>query len=183
MSNVVAGTDARRGEQVVEETSLVLRTERPAGALVVEVRGALDMASTPRLRELLRTRLTSTARRVVLDLSCVSFLDTAGVVALTEAAHRARLAGMDLVLVTGNDVVDRVLGLLDLASWFRYAETVSAAVGEGTAPSEPRVPAQMSQSARCTGRERSNLSRVPRPRGEQPGRGSAVDSATDSSRT
>ena len=93
---------------------------------MIEVDGVVDAASSPRFAELIRKRLDSTVRTLVLDLSRVSFFDTAGVVALTEAAYRTQICDAALVLVTANRAVDAPLRLLDLGGMFAYADTIAA---------------------------------------------------------
>lgn len=107
------------------DRSLMLRTSRPGGqTVVIEVSGCLDSNTATRFAELMRNRLSSTAHTVVLDLSSLSFISTDGVVVLLEASHRALIRAVSLVLITGNEVVDRLLGVLDLADEFTYADTV-----------------------------------------------------------
>jgi anti-sigma B factor antagonist len=60
------------------------------GAVVVSVRGEVDTLTAPRLRAALDEALRSAAaRRVVVDLLGVTFLASAGLTALTEAAQHA----------------------------------------------------------------------------------------------
>lgn len=100
-------------------------TVRPGGAVLIEVDGVLDAESSSRFAELVRDRVTDTTRGLVLDLSRLSFIDTHGVVVMTEAAHRARVRGTELVLVSGNRIVDRLLSVLELDDWFGRADSVS----------------------------------------------------------
>lgn len=103
-------------------------TCHPHGVIVIEADGVIDGASAPRLAELIRNRLDTTVRSLVLDLSRVSFFDTAGAEILTETAHRGWLCGTQLVLVTGNRVVDTPLRVLDLDKRFTYADTIATAM-------------------------------------------------------
>ncbi|MEU4674821.1 STAS domain-containing protein [Amycolatopsis sp. NPDC023774] len=97
---------------------LRLSVERPDRDLVmVRVAGDLDAASAPRLRELLDARLRSTVRAVVLDLSAVTFLGTAGLRALERAHLLASELGVRFAVHAGEArQVRRALGLLPLAT-------------------------------------------------------------------
>lgn len=138
-----SGSPIRNGEPAGE--LLLSWTLRPGGAVLVEADGVLDAVSSPRFADLVRDRLADTRRGLVLDLSRLSFLDTHGVVVLTEAAHRAHVRGVELVLVSGNRIVDRLLSVLELDGWFRRAPSGSAldgAAGSGgrRESSEPGAP-------------------------------------------
>jgi anti-anti-sigma factor len=115
---------------------------RPGGGVLVEAGGVLDAASSARFAELVREQMAASSRGLVLDLSRLTFLDTHGVVVLTEAAHRARVRGVELVLVSGNRVVDRVLSLLELDGWFRRSETATALDQPDGGVPRPRQPAR-----------------------------------------
>jgi anti-sigma B factor antagonist len=56
------------------------------------------------------------ARRLVLDLRELTFLDTAGVHVIADASHRARQAGHRLVLVRGPSHVDGLFRLTGTAA-------------------------------------------------------------------
>lgn len=65
-------------------------------------------------------------RRVVLDLSGVSVMTTAGAVAVLEAKVRAELHSVSLLLVT-SPAVDRLLtGLIEVTDRFTYVPSVAA---------------------------------------------------------
>ncbi|GAA2354206.1 hypothetical protein GCM10009854_35360 [Saccharopolyspora halophila] len=96
--------------------------------MVVQATGALDADGERYLTEPMRQRLAGTARRVILDLSGVTFVNTAGVRVLLEAAYRAETKGKHLVLVSC-PAVDRLLWLLGLAERFTYAPSAEEAVG------------------------------------------------------
>ena len=76
----------------------------------VRVSGELDIATAPHLTQTLR-RAEDSARRVVLDLRELTFMDTAGVHAILDANVSAAVAGRRLVVVRGRSRVDRVLAL------------------------------------------------------------------------
>jgi anti-anti-sigma factor len=77
---------------------------------ITRVAGELDISTTPRLRQTLRACLLQ-ARRVVLDLHEVEFIDSSGVHAIVDAGVRARQEGRRLVLVRVPAHVHRVFAL------------------------------------------------------------------------
>jgi anti-sigma B factor antagonist len=76
----------------------------------VRVTGELDIATAPQLRQTLREAVLR-ARRVVLDLRELAFMDCAGIHVILDASNHARQAEGRLVLVRGPSKVDRVLTL------------------------------------------------------------------------
>jgi anti-sigma B factor antagonist len=74
----------------------------------VRLAGELDIATTPRLRRVLRALR---ARLVVLDLRELAFMDSSGVHAIVDASIRARRLGDRLLLLSGPPGVDRVFTL------------------------------------------------------------------------
>jgi anti-anti-sigma factor len=76
-------------------------------AVWVHLAGELDLASSPQLRQTLRDAQLH-ARVVVLDLRRLTFIDSAGVYVVLNAASVARREGGRVMLVRGPDRVDRV---------------------------------------------------------------------------
>ena len=76
----------------------------------VRVTGELDIATAPILEQTLR-RAEQRARRIVLDLRELEFMDSSGVHVIVDGALRATAAGRRLVLVRGSAQVDRVFDL------------------------------------------------------------------------
>ncbi|MFC7340564.1 STAS domain-containing protein [Saccharopolyspora griseoalba] len=119
-SSNALGPTAREGR-------LRLRVRRPGGGVVVvQASGSLDAEGERFLTEPMRQRLAGTASKVVLDLSGVSFADSAGVRVLLEAANRAECKGKEFVLVSCPPV-DRLLRLLGLTERFVRASSAEAA--------------------------------------------------------
>lgn len=112
--------------------------ESDNGSPVIAAGGALDAAGADEFADVLRRRVDTAADRMVVDFSAVSFLTTAGVVALLEAGWRAQRRGIALVLVTGNRVVDRLLDLMEVTERFVRAPTVASALT--TTAGSPGIP-------------------------------------------
>lgn len=104
--------------------------QRPEpGSVVVHIRGEVDMASIPRLGELIRQRLRAAyLRTVVLDLSEVDFLSTGGLEMLLHAQRRAENRGVTLYIVPDDRCVHRLVELTGTADRFSLRSSVSEAV-------------------------------------------------------
>jgi anti-sigma B factor antagonist len=95
---------------------------------IITVHGEIDMATAPQFRHAMTNHLGhGPATSVHLDLSGVTFLDSAGVHAMLAVQRRARLRGSDLILVRSSPRVNRLLDLMGLESTF--AAEPSATVG------------------------------------------------------
>jgi anti-anti-sigma factor len=79
--------------------------------LVLSVRGEIDLVSVPQLEEALRKAETSAAKRVVLDLADVEFMDSSGLHALLRAWQRFEQNRGRLVLSRVSPQVRRLLEL------------------------------------------------------------------------
>ena len=95
-------------------TTLDLKTsDRPGGAQVALV-GELDIATAPKLDEEVR-RLEAEGRElIVIDLRGLEFMDSGGLRALLAADARARERGARVVIVRGDDRIQKVLRITRL---------------------------------------------------------------------
>lgn len=104
---------------------VVVEYER-GGVPIVSIGGEIDMSTTPELREIL-TRVASAGHDdVVLDLTDVTFLGSAGAVMLLGAA--STLARRPMVLVAVDPAVRRPLQLLGVCSPITVCESIFEAV-------------------------------------------------------
>ena len=87
------------------------------GTVTVTVVGEVDTFTAPVLRSSLDTQLEQQPRELVIDLSGVQFLGSAGLAVLVETQKSARSRDVDLRLVATTRAVTRpleVTGLIDL---------------------------------------------------------------------
>jgi anti-anti-sigma factor len=87
------------------------------GAVRVALQGELDLASVPQAEEHFATIDEQTPARVVVDLSGLAFIDSSGLRMFLIADARAREHGYELVLLAGQESVQRVFemtGALDV---------------------------------------------------------------------
>jgi anti-sigma B factor antagonist len=118
---------------VPQADRLRLALTRPTRTIaVITVGGEIDHSTAPRLSEVVTTRLESAVHTVVIDLSAVTFLGSAGLAVLARAHRRANVTGRAVRLVTGSHCVDRALHVTGLDKELRcYADLRSArATGE-----------------------------------------------------
>ena len=85
-------------------TALAITVERRESATLVVLRGDLDLATAPDLRECL-VKVIDDGARIVVDLETVGFLDSAGLGILVGGLKRARTAGGELELVCSSQDV------------------------------------------------------------------------------
>ena len=88
--------------------------DRPASGMVVAtVSGEVDMLTAPNLREVLTAEIADCAV-LVIDLSGVSFLGSAGLAVLVETSHEAQRRQVELRLVAAGRSVRRPLEITGL---------------------------------------------------------------------
>ena len=114
------GTDGVRGLSVSSRTG--------RGHVIAVLRGELDIASAPALREQLLGLLRPAASRLVIDLSAVSYADASGLAVLAGTGRRAGLLGGFLRLAAPAPAVARVLRLTGLHLRLDIFPTVRAAI-------------------------------------------------------
>jgi anti-sigma B factor antagonist len=112
-------------------------TELPPGLAVVAVVGEIDQATAPRLKTELLTAIARTSPRLVIDLSGVTFIDSAGLTVILAARQRAKAHGGDTYLVGPTKQVRKVLAITSLDRLLEIhetLETVQAAQSPSQAP-------------------------------------------------
>jgi anti-sigma B factor antagonist len=115
MTNLVPGEEPLPGQLVVES-----RTE--GDAVVIVLRGELDLTSVPLFERELRDAESSGPGRVVIDLSGLDFMDSTGLRALLQARERSKSNGHELALRRGPRQVQRVLELTKTLDVFTFVD-------------------------------------------------------------
>jgi len=87
---------------------------------VLALSGELDVVSAPELDLCLNEVMAEAPDRVVLDLSELAFVDSAGMSVLIKARQDAESAGRTLVLGRPTEQVHRVFALVGLADWLTF---------------------------------------------------------------
>jgi anti-sigma B factor antagonist len=101
------------------------QTERDGHAVIV-VRGEVDLATSPQLRDTL-AGLVEGSRSVIVDLDQVGFIDSTGIGVLVGGVKRARSQGGDLSLVCTQRRILKVLEITGLTQVFTVFESLDAA--------------------------------------------------------
>jgi len=95
-------------------TALELTTTDREGGVHVSLLGELDIATAPKLEDEVRRLEAAGCRLIVIDLRGLEFMDSSGLRALLAADTRARDRGARLVIVRGDDRIQRVLRITRL---------------------------------------------------------------------
>jgi anti-sigma B factor antagonist len=116
----------RLGEQA--EAPLLISVDRPRpDVVVVRLRGDLDLLTAPLLREALRP-LIHEPGTVLVNLTGVGFLGSAGLAELAGAQDGATGNGARLALVASGRAVVRPLEVTGLAELFQIFDSEDAAL-------------------------------------------------------
>jgi anti-anti-sigma factor len=108
-----------------------LEFEERDGLMIARLEGEIDGSNTLELGRTLAERLPSAARGLVLDLTAVGYLDSAGIELLFKLARRLRDRRQLLrIVVPGISPVRRVLDICDVSSVAPLDETPEQAVAE-----------------------------------------------------
>lgn len=97
-------------------------------SFVVAAGGELDLFTSERLREKLADVLELGGRRILVDLTGVSFMDSTALGVLVGAAKRLESSGGQMVLVADDPRVTRVIEITGLARVFRIESSLPEAV-------------------------------------------------------
>jgi anti-sigma B factor antagonist len=97
--------------------SIELSAVEDDGLAVVVLWGELDVTDAARVASALAV-MVADSPNIVVDLTCLEFIDCCGLRALAGAREQARRAGGDLLLTKPQQQVLRMLGLTGLAGVF-----------------------------------------------------------------
>jgi anti-sigma B factor antagonist len=125
---------------------LEIQQERdtPEGVDVVTPLGEIDISNVEVLDQVMGEVIAEQPGRLLVDLSRVGYIDSAGISSLLRAGQRMKQKGGQLSLVGGSPFVRRLIRLTGLNLVFPHFETIPAAMGAGTAsPDEDAVPTRM----------------------------------------
>lgn len=109
-------------------TDLDLRVERHPRATVIRLSGELDLASVPAVRERLLALAVDGQVNQVLDLTNLTFMDSAGLGVIVATRRRLRTLQGALVLACPNETILRLLRLTSMDKVLPVYPTVDAAL-------------------------------------------------------
>lgn len=101
---------------------LVIESRHEDGAVVLSLRGELDLTSVPQFERELREIEAGSPGRLVIDLSGLDFMDSTGLRALLQARERAKGNQHELALRRGPRQVQRVLELTKTLEVFNFED-------------------------------------------------------------
>ena len=115
-SNVSADLahEARRGAHGREDV-LTIRTAFEGGTFVIALYGEVDLSNVDEVDQVLLRAEASDATEIVLDLSGLHFIESAGIRLLVVAHARSRADGNRLSLLRGDEAVQHALDICGLA--------------------------------------------------------------------
>jgi anti-sigma B factor antagonist len=100
---------------------------RPAG-VVLTATGELDMATTPQLRARLRELIEAGARRLVIDLTPVEFMDSVALAAILTARRDLAEGGRLAVVIAPDSYPRLVFEIAGMPEFLNVFELRAAAV-------------------------------------------------------
>ncbi|MGY6656740.1 STAS domain-containing protein [Amycolatopsis sp. TRM77291] len=151
---VRAGVTGGHGPPAHHSPPLAVTAERLGRTLVLIVDGDLDLHTAPAVRQAIESALSHRPRRLIVDLSLVQFLNSAGLEVLM-TAHRQATPHTDLRLVASTRAVWRPLQITRLHEHLVIHDSRSAAIAspartgdEDRSPPGTPLPAPTSESTR-----------------------------------
>jgi anti-sigma B factor antagonist len=97
---------------------------------IIEVEGQVDLYSATEFKEQTGRVISGGARRVIIDLSRVTFLDSTGLGVLLGAFKRLRAARAQLLLVVTDYDIERLFEITGLDATFSIYRTREEALGD-----------------------------------------------------
>ena len=107
--------------------TLQFQSEPTAQGLVLRPTGDIDLARSPELRLRLREELDAMPKRLILDLSGVTYMDSSGVATLVEALQRSKTNGCRLILCALQAKVRSIFNISRLDTVFEIAPSLEDA--------------------------------------------------------
>jgi anti-sigma B factor antagonist len=121
-------SSADLGDAAAEQVIHLDVDERTEGVLVVRVDGDIDTLTSPLLTSYLADQFAAGPQVLVLDLSRVQFLGSAGLAALIMAREEAGRRDVKLRLVSASHAVLRPLAATGLSNEFDVYDNTAAAL-------------------------------------------------------
>jgi anti-sigma B factor antagonist len=98
-------------DQLIDHRGLTIRVERVDDRVALELKGELDRENAATLDAQLFRAEESDAKRIVVDLSGLKFIDSSGLKSVLRAQRRSNLDSNRLRVVRGTSGVARLLKL------------------------------------------------------------------------
>jgi stage II sporulation protein AA (anti-sigma F factor antagonist) len=116
------------------------RSDTTVGVELVAPRGEIDISNVEDLDQRLRSALARRPRQLLVDLSGVPYMDSAGITTLLHARQAIDRTGGELVLVGGSPFIRRLFRMIGVGKLFPHRDTVAEALVASTkAPAEATI--------------------------------------------
>lgn len=119
---------------------LYIETTTTEGVGIISARGEVDLSTADTLRAEIDDVFAAGRRRVIVDLTDVEFIDSAGLGVLAGSHKKAEDAGIGFAVVTARQAILRPLEITKLVNVLTVVPTLDAALGDAEgaaqAPSE-----------------------------------------------
>lgn len=99
--------------------NLDLREKMSENGVVIELKGELDIFSSPMLKEKLYALIDSSSSDVVIDLNEVTYIDSTGLGVFVGALKKSKQKGVGIVLKNLKPNVKKVFSITGLDKVFR----------------------------------------------------------------
>jgi anti-sigma B factor antagonist len=100
-----------------------------AGVVILDLRGEIDVSTAPGLRDILMGLIEDNAGPVLVNLSNVLYMDSAGLSVFIAAHHKAQNAGRVLGLVNPQQPIQQVLKLTRVDKVFQIFPSIEEGIG------------------------------------------------------
>lgn len=119
---------------MLEEPHLALELDPHEHGIVVRARGAIDLVSSPQLRDMLLSP-EAQAAIVVLDLTAVEFIDSSGLHVILERHEHARAADVRFAVAIRGSArsVQRMFEVSGVTALLELVDTPQGLVGDRSA--------------------------------------------------
>ncbi len=114
----------------MHEQGFAVQADRDGGVIVLAVHGILDALTAPSLTKEIAAELSDHPNTLVVDLSTVSFLDSAGMTAIVSG--HATAGSTRFAVVADGPVTARPMSLVDADLSMEVYPTLAAALVAGT---------------------------------------------------
>ena len=104
----------------------MIREERTSDVLICVLDGEVNINTSPDLRKEFDTIIRNNEKKVLIDFSNVSYIDSSGLATLIEMLQRLRKSGGAMRLASMSQKVKNVFEITKLAKLFAIADTREA---------------------------------------------------------
>lgn len=111
-----------------DASQVAIQIESHGDAVVVDVRGDLDLVTAPDLNDALATATDENGAAIVVDLSKVDFIDSSGLSVLVNLNRSTTRAGRMLALVSAKPRVQNTFAITGLTSVLPFHDDRAAAL-------------------------------------------------------